>query len=439
MENTQVTKRSICYISDNRTGLNWGAKATSIALHSILSEKYSINSTIFNNYKTKDYYLGYLFFEKYHFIAPHKKFNFRIWELFILYLIRISLRLKIARSIDLRSKEIEKNISFFLKFKSKFKDLIYLDDCIKNCDEIVINGEGDMILSGERKTLNFLLTLIGIGHFYGKKLHFINAMISPCPINGIDESTLNQCIIALQKCRTIQFRESESIEFLREKAPNINASLVPDALFTWESKINKLPTNLLFDGDIFLPHTYEKLYGTFDFQKPYICISGSSIAPRINKIDIINSYKELIFTLKNEFIGYTIFLIIPCSGDKFLIEVGSLTQTQVIPIETNIVIGTKILANARLYISGRYHPSIMASLGGCPIISFNSNSHKMIGLQKLLEYKTITHFSLPLNNQDISTVLETAKKFMQNNDVRTQIHQTVKKLSDDTTENTTLL
>ena len=39
-----------------------------------------------------------------------------------------------------------------------------------------------------------------------------------------------------------------------------------------------------------------------------------------------------------------------------------------------------VLAHARLFISGRYHPSIFASLGGTPCIFLESHAHKMSSL-----------------------------------------------------------
>ena len=52
-------------------------------------------------------------------------------------------------------------------------------------------------------------------------------------------------------------------------------------------------------------------------------------------------------------------------------------------VEVPILLGATVLANSKLFVSGRYHPSIMASLGGTPCIFLGSNSHKNTVVSKL--------------------------------------------------------
>ena len=48
-------------------------------------------------------------------------------------------------------------------------------------------------------------------------------------------------------------------------------------------------------------------------------------------------------------------------------------------------IGLDLLANAAVFVSGRWHPSILASTGGTPSVMFSGNSHKMRGLAEILD------------------------------------------------------
>ena len=55
-------------------------------------------------------------------------------------------------------------------------------------------------------------------------------------------------------------------------------------------------------------------------------------------------------------------------------------------VALRLIVGGAVLAHARLFISGRYHPSILASLGGTPCIFLATHAHKMGSLSRLLKY-----------------------------------------------------
>ena len=84
------------------------------------------------------------------------------------------------------------------------------------------------------------------------------------------------------------------------------------------------------------------------------------------------TYTNLVNKLKE--LNKEIYLVEVCEGDHFLRDVAKLTNTKLIPMDTPIIAAGKILANARIFISGRYHPAILASLGGTPCVFMSSNS-----------------------------------------------------------------
>ena len=88
-----------------------------------------------------------------------------------------------------------------------------------------------------------------------------------------------------------------------------------------------------------------------------------------------------------------------------------------------------ILANAMLFVSGRYHPSILASLGGTPCIFLGSSAHKMHSLQKLLEYEYIREFPVHPSNKEMDEMLELAKSHLNHGEaLRNKISATAGKL-----------
>ena len=125
------------------------------------------------------------------------------------------------------------------------------------------------------------------------------------------------------------------------------------------------------------------------------------------------------------------YLVEVCEGDYFLREVGKRTKTDIISIDTPILAAGKILADASLYISGRYHPAILASMGGTPCVFMSSNSHKTKSLQELLEYDIVHEYYVLPSDKEIEQMIERAKFLVgEGNEVRKKIQTRSKELSD---------
>jgi polysaccharide pyruvyl transferase WcaK-like protein len=134
--------------------------------------------------------------------------------------------------------------------------------------------------------------------------------------------------------------------------------------------------------------------------------------------------------LKN--LGINIIIVQGCIGDNFLHEVSTRTITPIVPVETPILLAATVLANSKLFVSGRYHPSIMASLGGTPCIFLGSNSHKNTALQEILEYESVEEFSAYPSSDECIKILEKAKVILEEGEEkRTKIKTVVSKLSQD--------
>jgi exopolysaccharide biosynthesis predicted pyruvyltransferase EpsI len=116
------------------------------------------------------------------------------------------------------------------------------------------------------------------------------------------------------------------------------------------------------------------LFGSIDFGKPYVLISDSSAYKNNDEyLQVGKQFARLVGKLIKE--GLNIFFI--NTGTKTILKyAANITRTQIIPCDINILQATAILGSAQVLISGRFHPSIMASLGGTPCIMMTSNSHK---------------------------------------------------------------
>ena len=93
-----------------------------------------------------------------------------------------------------------------------------------------------------------------------------------------------------------------------------------------------------------------------------------------------------------------------------------------------------VLAHARLFISGRYHPSIFASLGGTPCIFLASHAHKMGSLSRVLEYDDHRQFDAFPSDSDIAEIVSTARKYLdQGETLRARIRRVAKLRCDEAT------
>jgi|LSQX01.2.fsa_nt_gb polysaccharide pyruvyl transferase WcaK-like protein len=399
----------LIYAADNRNRENLGCRATSIALSQLISKKHDIVATItgeYTNYDNSLFYIpglpswGYTILGKLSYWGALK----RTWNLI---LNKIT---KEKRFIfDYVDEEPQKSVKNFLKCLPANKHLQEMNLLKYDFEGIVINGEGTMIMTDKpRKDTLVYLMLVWWAKSINKKVFFVNAMFSDCPVSGSNKKTISTSNSVLSDCDLLILRDPVSLKYVEENLKKCIAKYIPDALFTWSSLIND--NHKLEHGKYYLPFG-EETDGNFnelDFTEPYVCVSGSSMSAWNQKSAVL-SYVYLVNQLKKE-IDMPIYLIQSCIGDNFLKEVSKYTQVPLIPVKFPIVATAKILANARLFISGRFHPSIMASMGGTPCIFLKSNSHKTWSLQNMLNYKEVIEFSANPSESECSEIIKLAKE-----------------------------
>jgi polysaccharide pyruvyl transferase WcaK-like protein len=407
---------NILYVGDNRDRLNWGCRGTSIALYQLLSEKFTISNKITGDQIARTVSVGKLFPEF------SNKLNVD-WKrprpiLSNLVILEDKLARKLGKSKDIIEPNLKTSVKDFLKYKNVKSQIESIYQWIEACDAMVVNGEGDMIFtSPPRRKLLFLLTVMEIANSLKKPIFYVNAMISDCPISGRNKDTTEQAVEILEKCQLVGLRDPVSFELVESFSRQINARFIPDALFTWQRYFleSELPKN----GDFIIPHPeIDEYFGKLDFSQPFICIGGTSLAPkRFDKA--IPAYTHLVESLKK--LGKALILVQACTGDEFLREVSRKANVPCVPINVPILMAGAILSNANLFVSGRYHPSIFASLGGTPCIFLGSNSHKMRSLQDVLEYKEPHEFSAFPTERECEEITELAFSLIAEGAKRRQI------------------
>jgi polysaccharide pyruvyl transferase WcaK-like protein len=223
---------------------------------------------------------------------------------------------------------------------------------------------------------------------------------------GVFEATRRM----FRKCAGLSLRDPVSYEFVKRNIPNVNCIYLPDSLFSWFKVIDKFGIDLPKCGDFIIPHPEKPLYwGKLDFSKPYICIGGSSLSGW-NPKRAIESYTTLVEKVRE--LGYAVYLTENDGRDSFLEEIANRCNVGIVPVWTPILMCGAVLANAKLFISGRYHPTILASLGGTPCVFLASASHKMLSLQEVLEYEDIREFSAFPSDDEIEEIYVRSKDLL---------------------------
>lgn len=418
----------LIFIADNRDVKNFGCRATSIALSQLLIRNNDIVMTIYRKELTSEAFYFFLF----------NRFLYKLisylpkWRCIrkIILILKSRLRIfKLPKFNDYLRYNPEISVENFYKCLPANEHLDNMDLRKYDFDGLVVNGEGTMIFTTppRRDTLVYLM-MVQQAIKLNKRVFFVNAMFSRGPLTKLNYQTIKFTEKTLRHSEIVSTRDDVSLEFINEHMPKISAIRVPDALFGWNKIVqySEISLNLKY----FTPAGFEsnEMFTSYNIKGPYIIISGSSLATRFKK-EAIKSYVNLVNEIK-KIKSYDIYLMPTCSGDAFLYEVSRITNTKIIPLEINIIILGRILQNSKLLISGRYHPSIMASLGEVKCIFLKSNSHKTKSLQQLLNYEKIVEFTSTPTLEEIRKIFIIANKLLdETTNYRAELNKRVKILA----------
>jgi polysaccharide pyruvyl transferase WcaK-like protein len=425
-------RMKVLFVGDNRTAVNWG-RGASLALGQLLSASFEITGRVTGDFfdlsTAEAGYVGTFMPAKY-------------YRLFRYLLLRPSRRpfawyLKLERLFgakDFIAEDPAVSIDNLLAHKHRHPALALIYDQATEADLLVLDGDGDIIFSTppRRHTL-FLLAMIELGVRLEKPVFLVNSMISDCPLTGRNSTTLAAAKRLLARCRAVSLRDPESLEYVQREMPETSSSFIPDSLFAWYSLYASDGSHPPLNGDFLLPYPEKDEYwGKLDFSQAYICIGGGALAAS-QPGRSAQCYSRLVDAIRQ--LGYRVYLTENDWPDSFLQRVAREKDVGIIPADAPILLCGAVLAHARLFISGRYHPSILASLGGTPCIFLGSHAHKMGSLSRVLEYDVHQQFNAFPNDSDIAEIVSTARKYLDRGEtLRASIRQVAKLRSDEATQ-----
>ena len=403
-------KKNLLLIGDLTPANNYGAIATTDMLKKIFYEKYGFNLK-FIDHRSFIRPTPISGWDTYRSIQKEKTFVSKLYQI-IKPLDKNNYILR-AGSIMLRKNKFDENRKdipyLFEDYEPTSQRMLnketlqYEYELLKWADAIYINGEGNVVNGTDKYGVYRIgaLYIFFLAYFAKKYLKkycaIINHTVDP---KNIDAEEIIRNLYPILDY--IAVRETYSIKTLNKLGVH-NVELVPDALFTFMSdKTNWEPSNLLKKE--------------IDFTKPYICIGDSSaIRSRTNEVkwDVYEVYSKLIKQLNK--ITPQIIFVDGFNGShetiNKLINNHKIGRVNLMNCDYKELY--YVLSKSEIFISGRWHASILSLLSGTPILLWSADSHKTKGLYSLINYpyKFFQIDTLPLH---IGGIVDETNKILKN-------------------------
>ncbi len=376
---------NVFLINDTSDDSNWGARATSNALRLLIEENGgTIRDTLYS--KSLDYNSQKL--KK----AKNPNLTKRTIDLLLPPVIpkalrRLSKKLMppVSDTVPLKWSDFDK----FAEFLISGEIFHEIKEAFDQNDLVILNGEG--CIYGLKRESRFIYFLAYVSKKYFKKPTAIVNHTAELSDPALMEMARN----VYPLLDDVVFRESVSAQECKEFT---RFSVAADAAFVYRPmRYDEWIKTASRPGyfDVFPYRTYD-----FDPSKPYICLGGSSVYLRPETIgyDPVPGYLKLIKELKKEF--SQIVLTASAATDEEVL--GPISQKYKIPLiglNTAIRQAIDILGNSRVYIGGRWHPSIFALSGGTPVVPLSAFTFKMRALMNEIELDVPVIDSLNLEHE----------------------------------------
>lgn len=242
-------------------------------------------------------------------------------------------------------------------------------DLVKECDAVVVNGEGAIYPGSGRFARYPLFLMYVIKRYLNKPCCIVNHTVETD-----DDEVEDMIRLVYPLLDYVAVREPWSARELDRIGLKRKVAVVPDALFSFRPQEDWSPP--------------PALRREIDFEKPFICLGDSSALPRVSW-DVSLVYQKLIRQLQG--ICDQIVLVdgnSECTG-VFRELTQELGMARVTVENCSYADLHHVFAHSLLYLSGRWHPSILSAMAGTPFVLWGANSHKTQGLLDLFEYPSV--------------------------------------------------
>ena len=287
------------------------------------------------------------------------------------------------------------------------KNLPFEKSVIKWADVVIINAEGS-IVNGTDKDGYYrfegryvLFTAYLSKIVFNKPTYIINHTVDPK-----NRNVLKMLQKIYPQLDGIYVREKLSLKYLKDIGIT-NGQYIPDALWSHN-----------FEEDAFVKKPSS--LADFNFTQKYVCLGDSSgIVSKYSHVkwNIKKVYSRLIEELK-KYYDEVLFIDGYSMGNDEINSVIKKNHIRRVSLnDCNYHELYYVLKHAQLFISGRWHASIISLMAHTPILLWGSDSHKTEALYKEVDYpyEFFDIATLPIN---IDRVVDEAKRISLDNHVK---------------------
>lgn len=253
---------------------------------------------------------------------------------------------------------------------------------LNQADGVVINGEG-AIYGAQRlgKALIFLAytAKMRLGKWVGLVNH--TADLADPTMHELAERVYPHLDL-------VTFRDCLSLASCTPFLPSGLA--VPDAAFSYRPV-----TGDAWFGVVRRPGYFDVWPDTarFDPTEPYVAVGGSALLSKTASPQRASAgYAALIAALKEAGVG-VLLTASDVPDERVFRRLAADYGLPLIGLAIPAQQAVDLVAGARAYVGGRWHPAIFGLLGGTPFVPLNTNSHKLKGLA--------SEFGLPQPQADV--------------------------------------
>lgn len=291
-----------------------------------------------------------------------------------------------------------KNFDKWAKDMMNGKVLEYERNLFEWADIVLVNGEGNVVNGTDengvyrhRACYVLFMSWVAKTQFH-LPVYLVNHCVDP---NNSDAVEIIKNVYPLLD--RVIVRDPLSLEKLVSYGIINNAEYAPDALFSYKGT------------DVWEPS--DSIRSQIDFSKPFILIGDSSgIKNAYSKVswNVQVFFKSLIERLQN-IVPQLVFVDGYSGGNEDINQLIMDTGIGRISLENcSYQELYEVMKRAEIFVSGRWHASILCLLTGTPILLYGSDSHKTKSLYSMIDYqyKFFETISLPIHIDEIADEVE---------------------------------
>lgn len=265
-------------------------------------------------------------------------------------------------------------------------------DRIRGADVVLINGEGSFMGRRVSGRVEMLVGYCAATRF-GKPVALVN---HTADLRDPVMAALGKKVYPV--FQDVCVREHFSLRLVEEFLPRGKARLCPDAVFSLVPDSGEEWVRSVSRPNYY--GIYPDSMAAFDPSRPYLCVGGSSLyaAKKRPGFPFEAAYEQLVRALAE--LAPVVVTASSHPDDFFLQPLARRLGLPYLGLSVPTYQALDVLANASVYVGGRWHPKIMALTGGTPVVAFSANSDfKSRGILELagLEQESIPAYEIREN------------------------------------------